>query len=312
MKSSLIGAIAIVVLWSAIGFSAAPQPLPPPPDQWTHIGHGLLPNLFTGGHNLSGRAIQVAWRRDDRQGNQNILWVGTQFGGLWKSILDASGDVTSFVPLTDNFPGPHLMESFLVNRTDSDKILVGTGGGSGEGKVYRTHDQGATWRAHRLPHVTTPTRVSRLVDDRVDPDTVLAATGAGIYWSDDFGKIWHLGFGGQSVNDVVQDTGDPAIWYAATPKMPHVILRSKNHGKKWDEMPLGADRITGDVGRISLAACASNENVLFALVAQPKGDKQDGALNGLYRSIDRGLNWTNIFFDNEMVNSDNQALHTLA
>jgi len=295
---------------------------PPSPqvtsDRWTQIGHGVLASGKA--HNASGRAIQAAWRRDALQGDQHILWIGTQWAGLWKSHLDGSGNIDRWIPLTDNFPGPQSMGSFLVNRANSNKILIGPGAfkaADGDGLIYRTRDQGTTWNPHSLPR-HKPGRITRIVDDRADPDGnhVLAATSQGIFRSDDFGISWNPVYEDGGVTDLVQDTGNPTIWYAATagPGVPGVILRSVNDGITWSPFSPGLLKISGSVGRVSLAACDSDPNVLYALVVKEIFTDADveGALNGVYRSLDRGQNWVKIFSDNNAINPDNQGQHTCA
>lgn len=313
-----ISATVVIVLAFTFSFSA-----PAPPgfaqartDQWTQIGVGLIGHSDTGGpHNESGRAIQAAWRKDALQDNQNILWIGTHWGGLWKSILDANGNIGSWIPLTDNFPGPHDMGSFLVNRSDSNQILIGTGkpasNGVGDGNIYRTTDQGATWLPNPLPH--RPKRITRMVDDSSDPDgnIVLAATSGGIYRSKDFGKSkWKRVYDGAEVTDIVQDVDDSARWYAAA-LISHVILRSTDNGVTWTPPEHSDNGFHGSIRRVSLAACGSNKNVLYALAANKNAG---GKLNGLYRSTDRGETWSVIYGPekNCVVDKDIQGVHTCA
>src|SRR5689334_20443059 len=89
--------------------------------EWTQIATGIE-SLKKGEteheHHTCGRMTEAAWRRDDRQ-SRHILWMGTTYGGLWKSNFNSDGNLASWKPLTDNFPGPHRMGSFLVNRTNS-------------------------------------------------------------------------------------------------------------------------------------------------------------------------------------------------
>ena len=304
--------------------------------KWTQIGTGARPGPnLPGKPNICGRIVQAAWRYDNVQG-RNILWMGTALGGLWKSIY-SNGSISKWIPLTDNFPGPHGMGSFIVNRTDSNKILIGPGGFSGglvngDGKVYRTNDQGGIWHGHPLPlskGEKAPIHVNRIVEDRSDPtgNTVLACTSHGIYRSEDFGSVTSWArvypvpatlFNLAEVTDIVQDTGNPKIWYAgeltgSTPLGNAPILRSTDGGINWSPYALpGSSQITGSVGRISLAACEANPNVLYALVAKEKGSTTNGDLNGVYRSLNRGKDWTGIFTDNKRINPLSQALHTCA
>ena len=216
------------------------------------------------------------------------------------------------------------MGSFLVHRLDSKNILIGPGGfaaGQGDGSVYRTSDQGATWTGIALPVYKTEsiTQVNRLVDDRNDTtgNTVFAATSHGIFRSPDFGLTWKRVFVGvasgdmDEVSDIVQDTGNPAIWYAAA-DIDHAIIRSTQWGllNTWAAYP-GTAKITGSVGRVSLAVTDADPNVIYALVIKaesastnPKGFK------ALYRSLDRGGNWTVIFDDHDAVDRLNQGRHT--
>jgi hypothetical protein len=310
--------------------------------KWTQIGSGIqIRSEDVGTHNAynkCGRIVQAAWRIDDADiQDRHILWMGTAFGGLWKSKVDSSGDIKKWIPLTENFPGPHAMGSFLVHRSGGNRILIGPGGFStgrdiGDGKIYRTNDQGGTWYGHLLPVSTgekAPGRINRIVEDRSDPtgNTVFACTSHGIYRSTEFGEAnswvrvypFHLGTVSPiEVTDIVQDTGNPKIWYAGA-LIDHAILRSTDGGLLWqswdDAYPKGSDAITGTIGRVSLAACVASPNVLYALVAQEKGDTTDGDLNGLYRSLNRGKSWTAILKydpDNKKINPLSQALHTCA
>src|SRR5205085_514027 len=138
--------------------------------------------------------------------------------------------------------------SFLVNRVNSNKILIGPGGfkdNNGDGSIYRTHNQGQTWHARNLPK-HNPGRITRIVDDRSDPtgNHVMVATSAGIYRSIDFGKTWNPVYEGAEVTDLVQDTSDPTIWYAAA-MIPNVIIRSVTNGITWSPYSPGTDKITG-------------------------------------------------------------------
>jgi len=234
--------------------------------------------------------------------------------------VDRNGNVISWSPLTDEFPGPHIMGSFLVHGRDSRHILIGPGdfSGNGDGRIYRTDTEGVRWNLYELPVGRMEKSVAtvwRIVDDRSDSsgNTVLAATDRGIYRSLDFGAHWHRVFrklpGGQTLNvmDIVQDAAAPGTWYAAA-RTPHSILRSTNSGKKdtWEAF-FGTAKIHGSVQRVSLSACESDPRVLFALVTA-----RGGALNGLYRTLDHGNTWANIFArsHNAVINSGNQGAHT--
>src|SRR5512135_2926931 len=115
-----------VALW-ILAFGGVPSPSTArADDKWIQIGKGIFsasdqdPN---GPHHASGRLAQVSWAWDNEQG-KNVLWAGASHGGLWKSIIDSSGDLHRWVTITDNFPGSHLLGSFAIRKGDSNYIVI--------------------------------------------------------------------------------------------------------------------------------------------------------------------------------------------
>jgi photosystem II stability/assembly factor-like uncharacterized protein len=64
------------------------------------------------------------------------------------------------------------------------------------------------------------------------------------------------------------------------------IFRSTDGGDSWGELTTGLP--SGDRGRIGIAQCVSSPNVMYAIYAE----SNPGAFEGLYRSTDAGLSWT--------------------
>jgi hypothetical protein len=290
---------------------------------WTQIGNGVISSgreSLGPTHNRSGKAIQASWTMDAEQ-CRKVLYVGTAYGGLWKSMVNPDGDIQYWKPLTDNFPGPHAMGSFLVNPVFSEFILIGPGlpnKGEGDGNIYRTHSQGAEWSAHALPVHDGERRVQtvyRIQQDRsqVFGNIVIACTDRGIYRSEDFGLNWHRVFksvqgSAVPVFDAVQDVKDPQRWLAAA-KIENVILESTNNGETWNQSYYCPKCIPGPAKRVSLATCDADENILFALVANeplPNSGLKD-QFDGLYRSTTRGQTWEKIFHDAEAVDHAEQG-----
>lgn len=266
-------------------------------DKWIQIGKGAFAD--EGGHHESGRLAQLSWAWDNAQ-SKNVLWAGASRGGLWKSIINESGNLVRWVVVNDNFP-PHTLGSFAVRAFDSNHIVLGTGSewGNGDG-IHYTTDAGSSWQAANQP--SRPTKVHRIVADRSDGtfETLLAATTDGIWQSYDFGQHWISRTSGLNASDVVQDTGDPARWYAGV--VNKGVYRSTDGGQTWAAYGTG---ITGSQKRISLAACDADYHYLYALVAT-----QDKKLNGVYRSENRGQTWLKIYSDDSTINPGKQGLHT--
>ncbi len=269
-------------------------------NKWVQIGKGIS-GANKGTNDLSGRLAQVSWAYDNAQG-KNVVWAGASHGGLWKSIINESGNLVGWTPITDNFP-PHTLASFAIRYYDSDYIVLGTGSnwGSGDG-IHYTTDGGSHWYAANQP--SRPGRVSRIVADRSDGtnETLVAATSDGIWQSYDFGQHWVSRLSGVQATDVVQDTGDASLWYAAIQKKQ--IYRSTDDGVSWKSYGTG---ISGGKARISLAACDADPNYLYALVIA-NGNK----VNGVYRSAKRGETWVKIYSNDSQINPDHQGPHVSA
>jgi len=269
-------------------------------DEWTQIGKGVS-GADKATNSVSGRLEQVAWAYDNTQG-KNVVSAGASHGGLWKSKVNESYDLVGWVPVTDNFP-PHTLGSFAIRYFDSDYIVLGTGShwGSGDG-IHYTTDGGKTWQAADQP--SKPKRVGRIVADRNDGthETLVAATSDGIWQSYDFGQHWVSRLSGVEATDVVQDTGDPSRWYAGVTGKQ--IYRSADSAVSWKSYGTGIDK---SKDRISLAACQSDPQHLYALVT-----KTSRKLNGVFRSADRGQTWEKIYKDDNEINPDDQAPHVSA
>jgi hypothetical protein len=314
MKKQIIRVLPYAV-WTMAIVSLSRSALGQGIDQWAQIGQGII-STGEGTHNRSGKAIQASWTHDAAQ-ERDILWVGTEYGGLWKSIVNSDGNIVSWVALTDNFPGPHAMASFLVNSADSQFILIGSGRDEGDGNIYRTRTQGGQWTGYQLPvdrGEDLVKTVQRIREDRSDSSgrTVIACTDRGIYRSENFGLTWHRKFkslGGDAVPvwDLVQDIEDPHTWYAAAP-VDGVLLRSTDDGEDWQTYAFCPHCIPGPALRVSLATCDADANVLFALVVnQPTHPDKKDKFDGLYRSTDRGHSWLKIFHDAAAVDHASQG-----
>jgi hypothetical protein len=304
--------------WVVLGILAFGVALWPPTasaaDKWIQIGSGIFSSgtgNSSGTHHQSGRLTQVSWAWDNERGH-NVLWAGASHGGLWKSIIDDAGFLKGWVTLTDNFPGSHTLGSFAIKKGDSNYIVIGTGGswGNGDGIYYTVNAGLDGWSLATLCSATwscgpaKTKRVRRLVADRWDSTgaTLVAATSDGVWESYDFGQTWFSRLSGVDVTDVVQDTGDQSRWYAGV--VNEGIYLSTSYATSWAAYGKG---IKGSISRISLAACDSDAQHLYALVVD-----NNNKLNGVYRSASRGDKWENVYSDNKTFNKGDQGGHTCA
>src|ERR1041384_3300567 len=281
---------------------------------WLPIGKGMDKNTSDSTvHHSSGRSAQTAWAFDAHQG-RDVLWNGTSHGGLWKSIW-SGGTLVRWEPVSDNFPGSHTLGSFLLQRFDSDKILISTGSSWGDGSgVYRSLDGGASWSGNTLG--SSPKHGWRLVADSSDPtgDTVVLAASSGLWRSHDFGATWpeHLYTAGE-LDDVVQDAGNASRWFAGAKGVG--VVYSSDGGNTWCTLGSGLD---GGNTRVSIAQSAADPRWLYALTI----DSNSG-MRGIFRhgSLDtlaacdgaaHGGAWTEITgaADHDALDQLNQGFHT--
>jgi photosystem II stability/assembly factor-like uncharacterized protein len=257
----------------------------PPYPEWQPVGVGTRRSLDSGVRATSGRMSAAQYAYDHAQG-LTVLWASGFNGGLWKALN--LGLISIWVPVSRTMPDPSV-GAFLVDRTNSNHLLIGTGdpwrvAGTG---LYRSMDAGATWVP--VPLTPTPSSFFKILQDRSDPNVILAAASTGLYRSHTGGSTWIRVYEG-NITSLVQDPRAPGRWYAGQFGMG--VLVSTNSGVEFN-------LINGDGGvsaglaqpfkRISLALCESSSNYVYALVAA-----NDWTLGGVYRSADSGANWVRI------------------
>jgi hypothetical protein len=253
----------------------SPNSATPTTTAWSQIGSGIWRK--DGVHFAAGRIRQATYAFDNAQGT-TTLWLGATGGGLWKAL----GGVI-FVPVSSTLPGSPSVGAFLVQPGNSNNILIGSGDlnrvpGTG---MYKTTDDGATWRAVSPSDGTFwPETFQKILIDVNDSSnqTVVAQGDSGIWRSTDFGDSWTRVYSG-SATDLVQDTIHPWIWYAGAPGIG--VLRSTSYGQSF--APIGSG-IVGPVGRVAVALSKSAPWHVYAMTAT--GDWK--YLEGIWRSDSYG------------------------
>ncbi|MGE5349164.1 MAG: WD40/YVTN/BNR-like repeat-containing protein, partial [Actinomycetota bacterium] len=108
--------------------------------------NGIKPRNI-GPAGMSGRV--TAFAVDPR--NENVFYVGTASGGLWKTVNAG----TTFVPLFDN-EAVASIGALAIDPERPDIIWAGTGEGNPRNSVtggygiYRSNDGGRTWKCMGL------------------------------------------------------------------------------------------------------------------------------------------------------------------
>jgi PKD repeat protein len=252
-----------------------------------------------GPFNVGGRTRIIMIDRNDTTGN--TIFAAGVTGGLWKSTNIADTRPT-WDNIGDFFSNINVC-ALAQDPNNFDVMYFGTGephGGAGRGLgIWKSTNGGDSWT--HLP-TTANSSFHYVVRLFVHPVTshVYAATETGLFKSQDAGATWTkvLGSGvSGGFSDAITD-----LEYGADGRM-YISMGHNGGSSSVFVSPSGATQ--GNVGswtwltnansgfptgqsRIELAVAPSNENILYALGAQ------GGDASGIYKSSNKGVNWTKI------------------
>lgn len=258
---------------------------------------GIRPrNIGPGG--MSGRV--TAFAVDPR--NENVFYVGSASGGLWKTVNAG----TTFSPLFDDQPVASI-GALAIDPQRPDIIWAGTGEGNPRNSVtggygiYKSADGGRTWKCMGLELTRY---IHRIIVDPVNPDVIYAGaignpwaphTERGLYRSSDGGRSWsRLLFTNETsgVADMVMDPTNPGKIFVAMwdhHRWPWFFTSSAAGSGLWithdggDTFKKVGGGLPEEVGRIGLAIARSDPDYVYAYV--------ESKSSAIYRSTDGGVTW---------------------
>ena len=255
--------------------------------------------------NIGGRITALAAHPDV----PNRIFAGAADGGVFRS----SDGGTSWSPVFDEI-GNLSIGALAIDPSDPATVYCGTGEANASGDSFagigllRSTDAGDSWD---LIGLESSRHINRIAVDPTDSDRIyVAAMGAlftktpdrGLYRSLDGGANWERTLflnDSTGVIDVTIDPSQPSRLYAATwerlrtPKyrraggMSCGVWRSLDSGTTWTRLTSGLPPASNTVGRIGLALCETQPNVLYAIYAD-----NVGYFAGLYKSTNGGDSWT--------------------
>ena len=185
--------------------------------------------------------------------------------------------------------------------------------GSVGGGIYKTTDDGITWKNSSDGQLGTGT-VGAIAVSESNPNIVvvgmgehaargvMTSMGDGVYKSTDAGKTWkHMGLDEtRHISDVIINPNNPDILFIAaqgaqySPSEERGIYRSTNGGASWERV-LFVDSTTG---ASSLSMDMNNPLILYAAMWQhrryPWLMESGGASSGIYKSTDGGTTWNKL------------------
>ncbi len=249
---------------------------------WTAMGPTTVP---TNGLSYPSAGIgRINCIRFDPQDN-NIIWVGSPGGGLWKSINGG----TSWTSNTDNFATLGVSD-IAIHPTNSSIMYLATGDFDASDTysigVLKSIDGGVTWSTTGFTQSTSSYyRIGRLIINPTNPDVLIAATNAGIMRTANAGVTWTTVQTG-IFSDLEFKPGDPNTVYAASYANGGAarMYVSTNGGTSFT---LATGTPTSDALRISVAVTPANPAVVYALICN-----NAAGYKGLYKSTNSGVSYT--------------------
>jgi len=262
-------------------------------NEWTVQGPG----------NTGGRVNTIAVNPQD----ENIIYAGFARGGVFKTTDGG----TNWEPIFDNQLFSAIGD-ITLDPQDPNIVYVGMGdpniSGSpsiGDG-VYKSEDGGVTWTHLGLEETYI---ISHVVVDPTDGDRIFASAmglplqrtdDRGLYRTEDGGDSWEQVLflsDSTGIIDLIIDPLSPNIMYASgwdrirnntesiVAGNGAKIFKTSDGGDTWDVLEGGLPNQSPN-GRIGLAICETQPNVLYAQYANP-----ESTFEAIYRSDDSGENW---------------------
>ncbi len=249
--------------------------------------------------NIGGRMTSAVCHPDTPE----IIWAGAAGGGVWKSE-DAG---FSWSSLWHNQPTLNI-GSLAIDPTDTDVLYCGTGEANlsadshaGVG-IFRSLDGGQNWQVLAVSDaVGIPYRIGTIAIDPHDSNHILiggvgysADRPGGMYVSQDSGITWarenFISDGNYWCHNIVFHPEEQGTIFATFTEsgFRNGIWSSHDGGVTWDHLTDGLP-FSASIGRTSIAIAPSDTDVIYAI-----SDDTNGRVLGLYRSDNRGGNWTEI------------------
>jgi len=250
---------------------------------------------------MSGRITAI----DVVESNNDIMYVGSASGGVWKS---ESGGI-KWEPIFDDY-GAASIGAIDIHQKNPSIIWVGTGEGnprnsqsSGAG-IYKSIDGG---RSFELMGLEGTRNIHRVIIHPENPDVVyVGAQGSawgdsedrGVYKTTDGGKTWEkiLYINTRTgIGDMVMDPNNPNKifaamwefrrwpWFFKSGGEGSGLYMTLDGGESWEEVTSDDGFPEGELGRMGIAIAPSNTDVVYAHVESKK--------NAIYRSDDGGYTW---------------------
>ncbi|MDA0972331.1 MAG: PKD domain-containing protein [Bacteroidetes bacterium] len=243
---------------------------------WTPIGPTEL--AFQSYSPGIGRVNCVA---QDPNNNQ-VVYVGTPGGGLWKSMDGGQ----SWQAMTDALPTLGV-SGIAIDPIDSDIVYIGTGDGNADDTfsvgVLKSTNGGETFQTTGLNwEIMNFRNINKVLISHYDHNTLYAATDYGLWKTVDAANSWYLVSSGVFYDIELHPT-DPTIVYGAR----NYVVRSTDGGENFSAATSGGPN-SNNVSRLAIAISPDEPDWLYILA----GRSSDQGFMGVYRSTNAGESFT--------------------
>lgn len=250
---------------------------------WSAFG----PTSIANGNDDLGRVVCIAFHPS----NQNIWYLGTPCGGLWKTTNYGG----SYTPLTDNMPGLGVA-SIVIHPSSPNTIYILTGDGNASHRghylkeggtgVYKSTDGGDTWTETGMNYTYSLANYGyKLMMHPNSTTTLFAGTSTGFWRTFDGGTTWtqSASLAGTEITDFEFKPGSASIMYACG--YSGSFYKSSDTGRTWSPISIGAS----GADRMDIAVTPGNVNRVWVLAGPDLGV---GMFKGIFTSTSSGSSST--------------------
>lgn len=236
--------------------------------------------------------------------NPNTIYIGAPAGGIWKSTDSGS----TWTVLSDNLPQIGV-SGIAVDPNNSNVIYITTGDCDASDTysigVMKSTDGGLTWNTTGLTFTGTNKLAGDILMNPTNSNMLWAATTDGIYRTVNAGVNWTLEQTGNFAQGRIRlKPGDATTVYAVSNNR---FYRSTNSGDTFTVASPLTSGLPSISGRLIMDVTAANSNYIYILSATSAG-----AMQGVYRSVNGGTNWTKTSGTNDTFNGSTQSWYDLA
>ncbi len=214
------------------------------------------------------------------------FWVGAPAGGLWKTTNSGTNwttntDLLSITGCSDLAIDPSNTQTMYLATGDGDA------GDTPSIGVLKSTDGGATWLVTGTVWAQSlGRRIRRLIINPNNPQTLFAATNAGIYRTTNGGTNWTQLNSTVSFYDIEFNPGNPNTIYAAGT----TFYKSTNGGTSFSSAGVTGLPAAANLSRMAIAVTANDTNYVYILAS--KNSTNGYAFDGVFRSTNSGVAFT--------------------